>query len=73
MMDWLVDLQARTARNRTLGLVVRFTPDPAEPGAWDGEADPAGLDLKLAPDLPRLMREAGDAFRAALHAARPAR
>jgi hypothetical protein len=60
---WTVDLEAGTATHNT-GLVVRFTPVPGEPGAYDGEVI-AGLDAVhgLSPQqAARMMREAGDIY-----------
>lgn len=70
---WAVDLAARTATHDS-GLVVRFTPAPGVPGAWDGGVDETNAAATLAilsaqhgpgnaaAMLPRLMREAGEVF-----------
>lgn len=63
-MTWKIDLTAATATHES-GLVVKFAPVPGEPGAFDGKiarAMPGGV---LFTDIPRLMREAGDAYIAA--------
>ena len=77
-MAWIIDVDAGTATEDELGLVVTFTPDPDQLGAWDGTTGPGqvqklfrvlvdrlGAD-EAAAALPRLLREAGDAFRAAI-------
>lgn len=73
---WAVDLAARTATH-TGGLLVTFTRVDDADRAWDGAVDPANGNATFAilsaqhgagnaaAMLPRLMREAGDAF---LHA-----
>ncbi len=66
-MQWKVNIPDRTATHES-GLVVRFSPVPDTPGAWDGKADapiPASLPIN-ASLLARMMREAGDAFSSAL-------
>ncbi len=62
--NWTIDWESRTVTDRA-GFIVRFDPDPDEPGAWNGtpvnpeiippeEWDAAGL--------ARRMRQAGDAW-----------
>ena len=70
---WLADIQARSVRHRASGLMFRFNPDRDEPGAWDGTADLDTVRAIPPADLPRLAREAGDAWRAALRNARAVR
>lgn len=65
-MTWKIDLDAATATHDS-GVVVKFTPAPDQPGAFDGT--PAGLPDALRNAAPfalaRLMREAGEAYIAA--------
>lgn len=69
-MTWSIDLAAKTATHSS-GLTLHFFPAPDSPGAWDGK--PAGgIPAAFGADqgtLARLMREAGDAFAAAMRKA----
>jgi len=62
-MNWKIDIESRTATHAT-GLVVRFG-ERGRDGAIDGTAI-AGLDKVNPADAARLMREAGEAFSAAI-------
>lgn len=67
MAEWQANIVERTATH-TSGLVVRFTPADDTPGAWDGKIDqpiPTSIPLD-ASAIARMMREAGDAFIAAI-------
>ena len=70
-MAWKIDTVARTATHDT-GLVLRFTQAADTPGAWDGKIDqPIPDSVPLDPSvLARMMREAGDAFGAAVRNAK---
>jgi len=61
-MSWTIDLSTCEARH-TSGLVLRF--ELRSDGGWDGEVV-AGVESIDPADAPRLMREAGDAYREAL-------
>ena len=63
MTDWTIDLSTCEARHMS-GLVVRFA--RASRGIWDGEM--VSGPMPPIEDAPRLMREAGDAYLAALRA-----
>jgi hypothetical protein len=61
--EWRVDMRRRTARHKS-GVVVKFTRDG---DAWDGEVI-AGFDILQAnmTRAAKMLREGGDAFKAAL-------
>lgn len=66
-MAWTINTSGRTATHDN-GLVVRFAPADDTPGAWEGKIIgdiPASIPLD-ASAIARIMREAGDAFLAAL-------
>lgn len=67
MAEWQANTGERTATHSS-GLVVRFTPADDTPGAWDGKIDQSihtSIPLN-ASAIARMMREAGDAFIAAM-------
>lgn len=67
MTEWQTNIGERTATHSS-GLVVRFSPADDTPSAWDGKIDqpiPQSIPLD-ASAIARMMREAGDAFIAAM-------
>lgn len=67
MAEWQTNIGERTATHSS-GLVVKFTQADDTPGAWDGQIDqpiPASIPFD-ASAIARMMREAGDAFIAAM-------
>lgn len=71
-MVWKINIADQTATSGS-GLVVKFTPAPDTPGAWDGEVEhpiPASAPRNAAV-LSKMMREAGEVFMAELKKAKP--
>lgn len=67
MAEWQANIGERTVTHSS-GMVIRFTPADDTPDAWDGKIDQP-IPASIPPDasaIARMMREAGDAFIAAM-------